>query len=151
MATTSKPARCTPDQVFDVLDDGWTYPLWVVGASRMRDVDPGWPEPGARLHHSVGLWPLLIDDTTSCVEYERGRRIRLTARGWPAGEADVLVEVEPNADGCLVTITEDASEGPGTLVPGVLRHPALRIRNDEALRRLVLLAEGRAAHRGDGS
>jgi hypothetical protein len=40
--------NCSPGQVFAVLRDGWTYPVWVVGASRMRDVDDGWPAPGTR-------------------------------------------------------------------------------------------------------
>ena len=30
--------NCSPEQVFAVLCDGWTYPVWVVGASRMRSV-----------------------------------------------------------------------------------------------------------------
>jgi hypothetical protein len=34
---------CSPEQVFAVLHDGWIYPVWIVGASRMRDVDDGWP------------------------------------------------------------------------------------------------------------
>jgi len=37
------------DQVFDILADGWLYPVWVVGASHLRDVDTGWPQPGSRL------------------------------------------------------------------------------------------------------
>ena len=55
--------NCSPEEVFDVLNDGWSYPLWVVGASRIRDVDAGWPGPGSKLHHSFGVWPLLIDDS----------------------------------------------------------------------------------------
>jgi hypothetical protein len=46
---------CSPEQVFAVLRDSWTYPVWVVGASRMRDVDDGWPAPGTKLHHSFGI------------------------------------------------------------------------------------------------
>ena len=56
--------NCSPEQVFAVLRDGWTYPVWVVGASRMRSVDEGWPAPGSKLHHSFGAWPLLLNDTT---------------------------------------------------------------------------------------
>ncbi len=29
-----------------MLSDGWLYASWVVGASRVRDVDPRWPSPG---------------------------------------------------------------------------------------------------------
>jgi hypothetical protein len=50
--------NCSPEQVFAVLHDGWTYPVWVVGASRMRDVDPGWPA-AIEVISAVGLlWRL---------------------------------------------------------------------------------------------
>ena len=137
------PARCAPEQVFAVLSDGWSYPSWVVGAARMRDVDDGWPEPGSRLHHSVGTWPLLLNDTTTVVELDPGRMVRLKARAWPAGEADVRIEVAPTPSGCTITWSEDASEGPATLVPRPVRELMLRLRNHESLRRLALLAEGR--------
>ena len=55
MATASvRLFDCTPDDVFAVLGDGWLYPVWVVGAARMRDVDPEWPAEGANIHHSLG-------------------------------------------------------------------------------------------------
>ena len=73
--------NCSPEQVFAALHDGWTYPVWVVGASRMRDVDAGWPAPGTKLHHSFGMWQLLIDDITEAIEIEPGQRLVLEARG----------------------------------------------------------------------
>ena len=39
MSTTSRTIAATPEQVWSVLADGWLYPLFVVGAARMRDVD----------------------------------------------------------------------------------------------------------------
>ncbi len=135
--------RADPTDVWDVLADGWLYPLWVVGASRMREVDDEWPAPGARLHHSVGSWPLLIDDTTSVVNSQPGRRLELRARAWPAGEAAVDITLTPHPEGTEVAIAEDAVAGPGVLVPGVLRQPLLRWRNQEALRRLALVVENR--------
>ena len=39
MSINTRAVDATPDQVWQVLADGWLYPLWVVGASRMRDVD----------------------------------------------------------------------------------------------------------------
>ena len=68
----SRRLNCSPEQVFAVLNDGWTYPLWVVGASRIRDVDHGWPAPGSKLHHSFGVWPALIDDTSQLRTIFRG-------------------------------------------------------------------------------
>ena len=67
-----------------MLSDGWLYALWVVGAARMRDVDEGWPAVGTRLHHSVGTWPLLIDDTTEVLEV-RGEPADPAARPRVAG------------------------------------------------------------------
>lgn len=143
MSRVSREFACTADAVFAILDDGWLYPSWVVGASRMRDVDQQWPHPGSKLHHSVGSWPLLIDDTTSSVEYSPPRLVRLRARAWPGGEAEVLLEVTPSPDGCTVTMTEDAVAGPGMLIPGPLRSVLLTPRNRESLRRLAFLAERR--------
>jgi hypothetical protein len=104
--------NCSPEQVFAVLHDGWTYPLWVVGASRIRDVDAGWPAPGTTLHHSFGVWPLLIDDTTEVLGIEPGQRLVLEARGWPVGKARVEITVDADTDGSLVTIAEDVIDGP---------------------------------------
>ena len=76
---------CTAERVFAVLANGWLYPTWVVGASRMRDVDASWPSVGSRLHHSSGVWPALIDDTTSVLEWQEPRHVMFKARGWPIG------------------------------------------------------------------
>ncbi len=143
MSTTTRTVSATPEQVWEVLADGWLYPLFVVGASRMRDVDESWPAVGARLHHSVGTWPLLIDDTTEVLEVEEGRRLLLKARGWPAGEAHVDISLRPDGDVTHVTMEEDATAGPGVLVPKPLRDAQLHWRNVEALRRLAFLVEGR--------
>jgi hypothetical protein len=134
--------NCSPEQVFAVLCDGWTYPLWVVGASRMRDVDDSWPAPGTQLHHSIGAWPMLIDDTTEVLEIEPDRRLVLEARGWPVGTARVEITVESDGGGTLVSIAEDVSDGPARLVPQPVRVAGIDIRNRETLRRLAYLAEG---------
>ena len=54
--------------VWSVLADGWSYANWVVGTARVRMVEDGWPAPGRRIHHSVGVWPLLLNDTTAVLE-----------------------------------------------------------------------------------
>ena len=143
MSNTSRPVSATPEQVWEVLSDGWLYPLWVVGASRMRDVDQGWPAVGTKLHHSVGTWPLLIDDTTEVLEKEEQRRLLLLARGWPAGEAHVEIILEPRGTDTVVTIKEQATSGPGALMPKVVQDPQLHVRNIEGLRRLAYVVEGR--------
>ncbi len=137
----------TPQETWDVLADGWLFPLWVVGASRIRDVDPTWPALGSRIHHSVGVWPGLIDDHTDVLAAEPGKALRLRARAWPLGEAEVLLTLTPaHDDQTEVTILEEVSSGPGRLVPAVVRNPGLKWRNTETLRRLALLVEGRARH-----
>lgn len=140
----SRQFRCSPEDVFAVLADGWVYPVWVVGASRMRAVDDDWPGVGSRLHHSAGAWPLLIDDTSEVLAYQPPKSMVLQARGWPAGEARVEITVEPSGTGCLVSIAEDASSGPALLVPSQVRHALMAVRNRETLRRLAYLAEGHA-------
>ncbi|PRY53423.1 polyketide cyclase/dehydrase/lipid transport protein [Knoellia remsis] len=140
----SRQVAAPADAVWDVLADGWFYATWVVGASRVRKVDRDWPAPGARLHHSVGPWPAVISDSTSVEEAEAPRRLVLRARGWPLGEARVIITVEPDgANQCTVTMVEDAITGPGRLVPMPLRQLGILPRNQEALRRLALIAEGR--------
>jgi uncharacterized protein YndB with AHSA1/START domain len=145
MATNTRRVRATPEQVWDVLADGWLYPLWVVGASRMREVDDSWPAVGAKLYHSVGSWPLLIDDTTEVVHVVPGSLLRLHARARPTGTAEVTLRLEAVGAETDVVIEEDAISGPGRLVPKVLRTPPLTWRNVEALRRLAYVVERRSA------
>jgi len=142
MSRNVRRMQCSPDAVFQVLADGWVYPSWVVGASRMRDVDATWPQHGARLHHSVGVWPALLNDTTSSVRWDPPHQMVMTARGWPIGEARVTIDVKPSGDGCLVRIQEEALNGPATLIPSALADAVLRWRNAETLHRLAYLAEG---------
>lgn len=133
----------TTDAVWRVLADGWLYPLWVVGASRVRDVDETWPDPGSRIHHSVGLWPAVLNDETTVLECAPGSRIELNAKAWPGGEADVTLHLEAQGAKTCVRMLEDVTGGPGKLVPRPVRAPVLRWRNGESLRRLSWLAERR--------
>lgn len=141
----TRAVAAAPSAVWSVLADGWVYATWVVGASRVRAVDQAWPAPGSRIHHSVGVWPLLLDDTTSVEECTPDQWLVLRARGWPFGEARVILEILPQgSDACLVRMAEDAVAGPGQMIPGPARQALIRPRNVESLRRLALLAEGRA-------
>lgn len=145
MARNTRELQCTSEDVFGVLADGWVYPSWVVGASRMRDVDAGWPAQHGSLHHSFGVWPLLIDDTTVVTEWSPPRRMRMRARGWPIGEARVVIDVEDGAgENCVVRIEEVPVKGPARGIPRWISDPLIRWRNAETLHRLAYLAEGRA-------
>ncbi len=137
-------AKAPATAVWAVLSDGWLYANWVVGASRIRDVDPAWPAAGSRIHHSVGVWPALVDDETVVTESVPERRLVLQAKGWPLGEARVFVQIDRASDDtCDVSIVEDVVKGPGRFVPKVIRQPLIAVRNREALRRLALIAQGR--------
>jgi uncharacterized protein YndB with AHSA1/START domain len=145
MSVNRRVIAATPDDVWNVLADGWLYPLWVVGATRMRDVDESWPEKGTRIHHSVGVWPVLINDHTEVLEVVPGRSIKLRARAWPVGEAEVDIRLSDVGAQTEVVMEENTVAGPGALVPEPLKGLTLKWRNVESLRRLAFLAEGRPA------
>lgn len=142
MSSTVRVMNCSPEAVFAVLGDGWLFPSWVVGASRMRDVDADWPMEGAKLQHSFGVWPALINDDTTVLEYDFPRHMVMQPQGWPIGEARVTIDVKPRGRGCVVRIEEEAVAGPGRLVPKPLLDVGLHVRNIETLRRLAFIAEG---------
>ena len=64
-------------------------------------MEDAWPSPGARLHHSFGVWPMLINDKTTMIEWEPDRRAVLEAEGWPLGTARVVLTVEPDGPAAL--------------------------------------------------
>jgi hypothetical protein len=144
MARNVRQVNATPEAVFAVLSDGWLYPAWVVGASRIRSVDAQWPAIESALHHSFGVWPVLINDTTSVVEFDAPRRMVMRARGWPIGEAQVTLTVRAEGEGSRVHIEERAVRGPGRFVPRWILDTGVWLRNTETLRRLAYLAEGGA-------
>ena len=140
----SRTVAAPAEVVWSVLADGWLYATWVVGASRIRDVERDWPAQGSNIHHSVGLWPLLIDDSTEVLRSVPNRELVLKARGWPIGEAHIAITLTPErAEHTTVSITEDATAGPGRIIPVQVRQLAIGPRNVETLRRLALIAEGR--------
>lgn len=133
------------EDVFAVLADGWLYALWVVGATHIREVDRDWPNVGARIHHSVGVWPLVRQDITTVRAVDPPHRLELEARLWPAGAAWVrldLVELQPHLT--EVRMTERVTSGPGRILPPLAQDLALIPRNNESLRRLAALAVGRS-------
>lgn len=141
MSTNVNVFSCPPERVFEVLADGWLFPVWVVGASRMRDVEEAWPAEGSKLHHSFGVWPAVIDDETTVLEWNPPHRMVMQPSGWPIGEARVTITVKPRGSGCVVRLEEHASRGPGTLVPAPVLDIPLHIRNTETLRRLRYISE----------
>ena len=145
MSSVTRTMSTTPERVWGVLSDGWLVPLWVVGASRIREVDESWPKPGSRIFHSFGVWPIMINDDTEVLESEPGRLIRLRAEGQPLGAAEVTITLTAIGSDTEVKIREVAVAGPGALIPDAVLAPLLNWRNTETLRRLAFLAERRPA------
>lgn len=144
MAVTRRLMRgVRPRQVFDVLRDGRSYGDWVVGTRTIRDVDPGWPAEGTRIHYTVGYRPLRKDSVTTSRSYEPDRRLELEISAWPAGTAGVVLAVDEQGDGALVAIEEAPRSGPGRLVHNPLLDQLIKVRNVETLRRLEQLARRR--------
>ncbi|AMM21358.1 polyketide cyclase [Frondihabitans sp. PAMC 28766] len=145
MTVRHRYIAASPEAVFAVLADGWLFPSWVVGASRIRAVDDVWPAVGSKIHHSFGVWPVVVNDTTSVIAWSAPLHAEFEPRGWPLGEARVTIDVKPRGAGCVVRMEEHATSGPGVLVPEPLMAAAIKLRNREALQRLAWLAEGGAA------
>jgi hypothetical protein len=142
-SSTTRTIKASDTDLWDILSNGWLYGTWVVGASRIRDIEGDWPGEGSRIHHSVGMWPLALDDTTQVTSCTPCRELKLQARAWPGGEATVRLLLEPHGESeCVVTMIEDASDGPARLIPPPVRHALLGWRNKESLQRLAYLAEG---------
>lgn len=142
MSTNYRFIKCAPEDVFRVLADGWVFPTWVVGASRMRDVDAAWPGVGSRLQHSFGVWPILINDGTTMLEWDPPRHAVMQPEGWPIGVALVTIDVKARKNGCVVRIKEKAVRGPATWLPTFVLDIGLYARNVETLRRLAFISEG---------
>jgi uncharacterized protein YndB with AHSA1/START domain len=132
------------DDVWEVLLDPSAYVRWVVGGRTVRDVDPGWPQPGNAFHHTAGMWPIVVKDKTVMVEVEPRRRLVLRAKARPAGEARVEITVEPVAEGTHIVLVEEPVSGPVRFLPRPLLEFLVKPRNAESLRRLRNLVEERS-------
>lgn len=146
MISVDRMLPVDPDAVFAILDDGWTYAGWVVGTSHIRDVDADWPAVGARIHHSVGAWPLHLKDVTRVVNVEPGRLLELDAGLWPFGTARVRFSTVPQpGGGTYLLMQEEAVAGPASLLPEGVQGPLLRARNRETLARLTAQVTSRTS------
>jgi hypothetical protein len=144
VAEVSLNVEAPIEAVWTVLADGWSYAGWVVGASHIRDVDTGWPKPGTRIHHSVGPWPLVIQDTTEVVRCEPSRLLELDARLWPVGAARITFTLEARSESVTrVVMAESVVRGPSAYLPAFAQDLLLVPRNKETLQRLDALAKGR--------
>ncbi|MBB1158355.1 MULTISPECIES: SRPBCC family protein [Amycolatopsis] len=152
MVEVSATVPAPPEAVFEVLADGWSYSGWVVGSCHIRDVDASWPQVGARIHHSVGGWPLQLEDTTAVLAVEPGASLELEARGGALGTARIELSLVPDGAGeTTVRMAERVTGGMGALLPERVQALVLGPRNRESLARLSALASGRWRGTGEPS
>lgn len=144
MASVEREVEASAEEIWAVLADGWSYSSWVVGTSKIRAVEPTWPQVGSRIHHSVGAWPLLLEDYTEVLESVEPTRLVVRARGWPMGEAKVAVVIEPRGVRSLLRLFETPSSGPAAWLNNPAFDAGLRQRLSEMATRLGALAAGRA-------
>ena len=139
-----RDTSATRERVWDVIADGWTYSQWVVGNSRMRAVDAEWPQIGSTIRHSIGIWPLVLDDVTEVQDCQPLQQIVLLAKGRPLGKARITLRLFDNdGGGCRIEMSEVPVGAPMGWVPNRLALAAAIPRNRECTWRLAALAEHR--------
>lgn len=138
----------SPERVFLALADPRTLHQFVVGTRTIRRFDPRWPDPGTRVHHSVGLGPFVLRDSTEVVSAEPPGRLLLRANIGPLGALAVDFRLEDAAEGTELTVDERVVAGPFANGPlAALVNRLLKVRNLETLRRLRRLVERREVQR----
>ena len=145
MSRNQITVRTDPGAVFDVLDDAYAYPRWVVGTRRIRGVDPTWPAIGSRFHHAVGTAAGELHDSSMVLARERPHRLTLEVRFRPTGVARVEIAVEAVVDGSRVTLEETPTSGFLAHVPRWITDPALSLRNALSLQRFRHEVERRSS------
>jgi len=134
-----------PEAVWDVLASPEEYGYWVVGSKLIRDADPGWPAPGTRFHHTVGVGPVKVSDHTESLEARAPELLRIRAKARPLGTATVVMELMRRASGTLVRMTETPDGLSSVMSLNPLVHVLIKARNSESLMRLEELALRRVA------
>ena len=134
-----------PPQAFRLLEDPSSFRDLVAGARKIRRFDSRWPEVGTRLHHTVGVPPLLVRDHTEVVAVDMPNLLVLDALIRPLGCLRVEFRFEPHPEGTKITVRERPESGP--LSRPLLRTvalAALQLRNREICRRFRKLARQRS-------
>jgi hypothetical protein len=139
--TVTRDVAVTRQRVWDVLADGWTYSGWVVGNSRIRAVSRDWPAPRARILHSIGIWPAVINDETVVESCVFGEELVLLAKVSPAVKARITMRLSDIPGGCRVAMTEVAISTPVRWVPETVQLAGVAPRNRECVWRLAMIAE----------
>ncbi len=132
------------EEAFRVLEDPRSFERLVAGARKVRRFDTRWPDEGTVIHHTVGITPFLIRDTTKVTRIVRPELLRLEARARPLGVFTVEFEFADDPSGCLMKVREKPSSG-FVARPGMktVVEASVILRNLELCRRYRRLIESR--------
>ena len=111
------------------------------GTAESRAVSSNWPAPGARILHSIGTWPAVINDETVVESRTTGEELVLMAKIRPAAEARITMQLSDIPGGCRVAMTEVAVSAPLRWVPDSVQLTGVAPRNRECTWRLAMIAE----------
>jgi uncharacterized protein YndB with AHSA1/START domain len=140
VTTNARFMPVPPEAVWDVLADTGSYGYWVVGSKAIRDADAGWPRPGTRFHHTIGVGPFEVSDHTVSLDARRPSLLKLRAKGRPAGTATVTMKIGPERGGTVVRMSENPDGVFAPLALNPLVRLSTKLRNAESLMRLEELA-----------
>ena len=138
MAINRIEVAASPEAVFDVLDDPFSYADWVVGTGEITEADPEWPRVGSSFDYRIGFPPAVWRGSTEIVAYEQNRLVSLRTL-LPIGPVVIHIEIETTEAGSCVTLTE----GPELRLMQQALDPGLHVRNAQTLANLKALVEGR--------
>lgn len=150
LSHVSASVEVAPSEAFAVLENPVSFRQLVAGARKVRRFDSRWPEVGTRLHHTVGVPPLLLRDHTEVVAHEAPHLLVLDALIRPFGRLRVEFGFAPSPEGTLMTVTEWPEDGPLSWpLVRILTLVGLHLRNREICRRFKKLAARRSRPSGE--
>lgn len=150
LSHVSASVGVAPSEAFALLENPASFRQLVAGARKVRHFDSRWPEVGTRLHHTVGVPPLLLRDHTEVVAHEKPDLLVLDALIRPLGRLRVEFGFVPSPEGTIMTVTERPEDGPLSWpLVRIVTLVALHIRNREICRRFKKLAAGRTRPSGE--
>lgn len=121
-------------EVYEVLSDPATYPSWLVGNSRVAEIDDDFPQAGAEFEHTVMAGLMRIDDHSESIGADRNRRLAMRVH---AGRFHARVQFDLESCGKGTTSVRLAEQPIGLLSFATpLLRPLLYARNRASLERL---------------